>query len=478
MRRGKAKPESLDTLQCDQDGNEEESKVDLDLQIETTRRSLIQGADEPMTSCSLSSSNGGSFKKGKSGWTKQERLELESLEIFNVTQMKALEMMRTECALELDQIESHEDITSDRRLLRFLRGHKFDMATACQMYKNMLQWRQEQNIDAIREEIISKNLEPKDFPHHGRVVRFLPLHQHHGYDLEGRPVQIKLVGRIDTKKLLSSFQEEEFLRYHIYGMEYSSLLLDQLSKERKSMVRTVLIFDLAGLNMSHVRGSAMDLLRKALKITQDYYPESMHRCYILNAPKVFSMFWQVIKPLLAERTVRKVQVLGSSYQADLLSTIPAESLPVSLGGSRPDVWPLVFDKNEAAALDEDYEQLVIPKGASKTLEVTVPPSSYVVWGFFAQSGDVVFSSKFTDSKGAIEQNNPSVANEGKFESLAGSFESHCGGTLSLTFDNSTSWVKSKNISYYTCIAPLNLRQELDSPRKGKLRQFFASPSQS
>ena len=85
--------------------------------------------------------------------------------------------------------------------------------------------------------------------------------------------------------------------------------------------------------MHLISAQGISWLRSFVKMTQDNYPETVHKCYIVNAPWAFSSIWSIIKPWLAERTIKKVEVLGKDYQAVLEREIEAECLPVFLGGS-------------------------------------------------------------------------------------------------------------------------------------------------
>lgn len=58
----------------------------------------------------------------------------------------------------------------------------------------------------------------------------------------------------------------------------------------------------------------------------------MGNLVIINAPATFTAIWKFIKPLIHERTVSKVEIYSSNYKDALLAQIPAENLPVSLGG--------------------------------------------------------------------------------------------------------------------------------------------------
>jgi len=54
--------------------------------------------------------------------------------------------------------------------------------------------------------------------------------------------------------------------------------------------------------------------------------------YIVNGGMLFSVIWAVVKPWLDEKTVKKISIINSGYEKELLELIPAENLPDFLGG--------------------------------------------------------------------------------------------------------------------------------------------------
>ena len=73
-------------------------------------------------------------------------------------------------------------------------------------------------------------------------------------------------------------------------------------------------------------------VQQASNIGQHYYPETMGKFYIINAPYIFTTVWSVIKGWLDPVTVEKIKILGSGYINELQEQIPIENLPESLGG--------------------------------------------------------------------------------------------------------------------------------------------------
>ncbi len=92
------------------------------------------------------------------------------------------------------------------------------------------------------------------------------------------------------------------------------------------------IMDLKGVGLSRV-SSVYGYVKQASAISQNYYPERLGKMYLINAPWGFSSVFSVVKGFLDPVTVEKIHVLGSSYQKELLSQVPAENLPKEFGGT-------------------------------------------------------------------------------------------------------------------------------------------------
>lgn len=71
----------------------------------------------------------------------------------------------------------------------------------------------------------------------------------------------------------------------------------------------------------------MQILSTIATVDDLNYPEKTNTYYIVNAPYIFSSCWKIVKPLLHERTRKKVQVLQGNGKEELLKVMDYGALP-------------------------------------------------------------------------------------------------------------------------------------------------------
>jgi hypothetical protein len=87
------------------------------------------------------------------------------------------------------------------------------------------------------------------------------------------------------------------------------------------------------------RNFSLPLLRLMIAILQDYYPERLGRVLVLSTPMAFRAAWNMIYPLLDERTRIKIHLCGSNAKDELLKIIDADVLEKEYGGSHSPPYP-------------------------------------------------------------------------------------------------------------------------------------------
>ncbi|XP_025647579.1 phosphatidylinositol/phosphatidylcholine transfer protein SFH11-like [Arachis hypogaea] len=101
---------------------------------------------------------------------------------------------------------------------------------------------------------------------------------------------------------------------------------------KRHIASTTSILDVNGVGMSNFSMPARHLFMEIQKMDCSYYPETLHKLFIINARSGFKMLRKAVKTFLDVRIVAKVQVLGSNYLSVLLEAIDISNLLSFLGG--------------------------------------------------------------------------------------------------------------------------------------------------
>ncbi|KAL3508350.1 hypothetical protein ACH5RR_027751 [Cinchona calisaya] len=201
-------------------------------------------------------------------------------------------------------------------MMRFLKAREGNVSKAHTMLIDCLNWRIQNDIDNM----LAKPIIPTDLY---RGLRDSHLIGMSGYSKEGLPVIAIGVG-------LSTFDKASihyYVQSHIQMNEYRDrVILPSASKKFGRHISTCIkVLDMTGLKLSAL--NHIKLLTVISTIDDLNYPEKTDTYYIVNAPYIFSACWKVVRPLLQERTRKKIQVLSGSGRDELLKIMDYASLP-------------------------------------------------------------------------------------------------------------------------------------------------------
>ncbi|GAA5799651.1 hypothetical protein HPULCUR_005067 [Helicostylum pulchrum] len=257
---------------------------------------------------------------------------------------------------KLDQLygllsESVIDKFSKNQLIQYLEANIWNVDDAKQQLVDTYEWRTKLDVDHLP--VATKynklpplvacrgykhiqdtnfNVEPLLSESVVRIANCVGGDCFHKFDKEGHPILIDRTGYHNAKEMGNNVSTLEITNYQIATQEFLSRVLmpEGCEKAGKSIHSETAIFDCT--NMKFHMG-AFQHLRAIAEIVQHYYPETLHRLFVVNAPSAFVVMFKVIKPWLNPRTLDKIHVLGKDFESVLLEYVEAENLPDFLGGT-------------------------------------------------------------------------------------------------------------------------------------------------
>jgi hypothetical protein len=239
--------------------------------------------------------------------------------------------MREGLHKELSSRRQLPDVVGDRRLLRFLRGHGLNVEKATKMFGKFLQWRDEFDVDSIRDHILySKMKSPNEFPCGRKILKHVPqvMLSHEALDNFGNPIALEHFSFV-PELVLQEISKKEYITFMIYTLEYKILLLEQMAdlREKQNLSRSTfdqnvpygvivssrVIRDLEGFGLGHIGTDGQTVIKWILEIAVDNYPELLYRCHMINVPWIFNSIWFFMKGLMDSNTVKKVTITGTDF---------------------------------------------------------------------------------------------------------------------------------------------------------------------
>mmetsp|Transcript_43653 Transcript_43653/g.94749 ORF Transcript_43653/g.94749 Transcript_43653/m.94749 type:complete len:300 (+) Transcript_43653:390-1289(+) len=223
-------------------------------------------------------------------------------------------------------------------------------------------------------------------------------------NLAGRPVVYERTGKMNPHVIMATASEAQLMDMHIHVMELLKITHEVLSKDKPKRVRGhTAVFDLDGLSLWHMHMPAVHMFNACVRHDQEMYPESLANLFVVNAPRVFHLFFSLVKPLLHRRTLEKIHILGADYRTELTKHIPPENIVEWLGGECKDCAEGCLPLPEAPGVLHGAQQVSVSAGGEHIVRERVDaPGHEVALEFSTEGGDISFSATWVGDDGASD----------------------------------------------------------------------------
>ncbi|XP_077532234.1 SEC14-like protein 2 [Haemaphysalis longicornis] len=387
-------------------------------------------------------------------------------------QEQALKQFREVCS---DLLTNDDD---DYYCLRWLRARNFDVQHAKEMMKKSLAWRKANNIDDLTKD----DYKPPEFVHRTLIGGI------YGFDKQGGPVWIYPFGNFQIKPFLRGCTLKEILQFMAWRCECGMKKMQEQSKKLGRVVETqTTIFDFDNFSMLQaLTTEAVTAVSAFIRMYEANYPERLHQAFVINVPALFSVLFNLIKPLLTGNTLTKVHVLGrgDNWKEEILKYIDADQLPKAWGGTCVDentgdpycsshitiARPITeADYRRRSSVLNGGDQggsaaatVCVDRRSCHEVCVTVSqPGSRLCWEYETEDHDIGFTvlrrpaAAEGDSAGSEAEVTvlPWQREDSHVKAREGSLFCQEPGTYVLKFDNSFSACRSKKLTYNVRVVP-------------------------
>ena len=209
-------------------------------------------------------------------------------------------------------------------------ARQWNVDAAETMFRESMKWRERWGADDI------ENCELPQI-----VIDYSPV-GHAGYDKEGSPIIVVPFAGFDICGMLHAVSANDIYRHRIKFIESVLKLGEDKYKETNNLAcrQVISIVDMQNFSLRpYLWGPSKELTEALTTIFTDNYPEILKQAFIINAPKIFQIAFNFVRPFMDEYTISKLHIYSSDkrkWLPEILKFCDASQIPAALGGEMTD----------------------------------------------------------------------------------------------------------------------------------------------
>lgn len=196
--------------------------------------------------------------------------------------------------------------------VRFLRGARprGDLKAAETMFRKMIQWRMENNVDTILQ----------DYQPPPDLLDYWPMCTMDRLDKDGDPICVDRGGRLDGAGLLKRYGHDEIVRLNVWlreAIDQTEFYKEYPSKMGHPVKQVTIVEDVGAIGIQYLTNYGVQhMLRDIMRMDEANYPENVKRIIVIGLPKAFMIVWNILKPLFGDTLCEKMVFTSSGSAAE------------------------------------------------------------------------------------------------------------------------------------------------------------------
>ncbi|VDN38779.1 unnamed protein product [Gongylonema pulchrum] len=235
-----------------------------------------------------------------------------------------------------------------------------------------------------------------------------------GPDKNGNIVAVQPMGRARPRTLMLLGRVSDFYLASIVEAEACMCFLRKEEARRRCKLGVIIVSDLAELSRETIYMPAVKAYLDVLNILQYFFPGSIKKVYVINAPSAVSVLFNMAKRVLSKKTIENIEFLGSDWKERLKKDLGEENIFKCWGGTKhapKDTGTIRMAGEVPRSLrdkilktikfvpDAQLTKATLSAGATWKVSVNIlKRGSVLQWYFVVRSGDVDFKITFNEEE--------------------------------------------------------------------------------
>jgi len=197
---------------------------------------------------------------------------------------------------------------------------------------------------------------------------------YHGNAKNGCPVFISKPGvlNVDGMECITTLDGILKFHWHVMMHDYKNRLLKHKEANPDFCnFQCVSVIDLDHLSSSQINQRALSIVKTQTAIDSVCFPETMNRTLVINAPRFFSLTWNIIKGWIDPRTAGKIELISSrkNWEARLRELVDVDQLPSDYGGKGMATTKTIASDAPEGVLKQQHELVHVRTSGHSSVDV-------------------------------------------------------------------------------------------------------------